>query len=610
MKIKLLVTFILLSNCLFYSQVSAKTIKIVVLSDLHVTPGNKNEKQLAKAVEEINSSDADAVIVNGDLTNEGSDLQLQNVKSVLDGITKPQYVIPGNHENNWSQSACKTFVDLWGADRFIFEIDDLVIAGINCGPFMKMGDGHVKQEDLIWLNENLKQRVTKGKRFLSFCHYAPNPDLDNYVDYIKILEQYPTITHINGHYHKYDRYKAGDIDGLMVRALDSGKENYGYSKLEITNDSIKVFDKQLGKSEKLKFAYKINTNFTPLSVPTETITELPSYVKISLVYRDNASVFTRIGFDKKNVYFGNSLGYIKAVDKCSGELKWQYKTEAMLFSRPAVGEKEIVIPTADKRMLWLNKKTGKLKFQHKSPKPYMADGIVENGILYQGGSNVFEAWNIEKHKLLWAYDSIFNYCQAAPVISGEDVIFGAWDTNLRSLNKVTGKLNWVWNNGNNANMLGPGNCVPVVNDCHVIIVAPDRFMTMLDKKTGQQIWRNKSHKFRESLGTSTDGNMAYSKTMDGEIVAVSMVENQYKEEWITDTKLGYEHAPCIVLESNGIIYVGSRRGIMVAIDAHTHQVLWTYKLGSSEFNGWEVDENGDVFTSLIEGTIWKVSVKK
>ena len=48
---------------------------------------------------------------------------------------------------------------------------------------------------------------------------------------------------------------------------------------------------------------------------------------------------------------------------------------------------------------------------------------------------------------------------------------------------------------------------------------------------------------------------------------------------------------------------------MVAVDAKTHKKLWEYKMGNSEFNGWELDANGDVYTSLIEGAVWRVSIK-
>lgn len=584
---------------------NAKTVKMVILSDIHVTPGNENDKALRKAVEEINVGDADAVVLNGDLTNEGSDEQLLNVKKIVDGITKPFYVVPGNHENNWSQSACKTFVDLWGADRFIFEIGDLVVAGVNCGPYMKMGDGHVKQEDLIWLDENLKKRVTEGKRFLSFCHYPLSADLDNYRDYVDILEKYPTITHINGHYHTWRRYSVdGKIECVMTRALAMPKDSFGYAMLEITDDSVKVYNKVLGEQAKLKYAYPINYYLRAEYVQKP----LPANVSVDMVYRDSASIFTRVALDKDNVYFGNSLGYVKAVNKNTGKMAWQYKTEASLFSRAAVAGNMVIVPTADKRLLWIDKSNGKMVREHQADYPYVADGLVYGNVLYQGGGRTFEAWSTDGSKMLWQYNGLKNYCQAAPVVDGKDVVFGAWDTNLRCLNVKNGKQKWIWNNGKAANLLGPGNCVPVLTKDKVIIVAPDRYMTAIDRKTGKIIWRNNSHKFRESLGVSQDGLTAYAKTMDGELVAVSTQGKEYNELWLVDTGLGYEHAPCIVLESNGVVYVGSRRGIMVAVDAKTHQKLWEYKMGNSEFNGWELDENGDVYTSLIEGAVWRIRI--
>ena len=115
---------------------AAQAQRIALLSDVHVTPGNANDKALRVAVREINNGDFDFVVVNGDLTNEGSDSEIDNIKEILDGITLPLYVLPGNHENNWSQSATKTFVDTFGGDRFVTTVDSLVIVGINCGPYM------------------------------------------------------------------------------------------------------------------------------------------------------------------------------------------------------------------------------------------------------------------------------------------------------------------------------------------------------------------------------------------------------------------------------------------------------------------------------------------
>ena len=610
-KILLVVALLLVVNT-GMAQIVA-TQKLAILSDIHVTPGNANEGKLKEAVAEINGSDVDAVIVSGDLTNEGSDVQLRNVKSILDGITKPLYVIPGNHENNWSQSACKTFNDLWGNDRFVFTVGKLVVIGMNCGPFMKMGDGHIKQEDLTWLDKTLSEMVKPGMKVLSINHYPLLDDLDNYRDYAYILKKYPVITHVNGHWHRWRQYETDGIIGLMVRCLDMGDGDYGYTLMDVDldHDWIHVYNKTLGKERDIRYAYKINLNY--YSIDTRKIQySVPQDFKVEKVYADNASIFTRLGIDKDNIYFGNSMGYLRVIDKKNAKLKWEYKTTSMLFSRPAVADKVVILPTGDKRLIWLDKKTGKVLNEVAAEGPYVADGVVADGILYQGGFKTFQAWDVNTMKLLWEYTDINNYCQAEPFVGKDDIIFGAWDTNLRSLHRKSGALNWSWNNGKKTNLYSPGNVVPAVTENRVVIVAPDRNSTALDRATGKQLWRHHDNavKVRESLGLSEDGKRAYAKTMDGTIVAMDTESDDYHQLWDTDCGFGYEHAPCIVLEYNGYIYAGSRRGMLAVLDAATGKLVFRYEMGSSEVNGFEVDPaTGDIYCSLIEGTIWRISHK-
>ncbi len=601
--IALVVTLMAWALCL-----QAGVVRLAILSDVHVTPGNDNERKLREAVAEINAIDLDAVLMTGDLTNEGSDKQLVNVKGILDSVTHPLYVIPGNHENNWSQSACKTFNDLWGSDRFVFTVDDLVVVGLNCGPFMKMGDGHIKQEDLLWLDSTLNVMAKPGMRVLSVNHYPILDDLDNYRAYVDILKRYPVITHQCGHYHRWRLYETDGINGVMVRALDMGGGNYGYTLMTIDLDRqwIYIYNKVLGKGPEQIYAYHINLDYYSPIDKQEPVA-VPAGFDVKCVVADNASIFTRVAVDDRNLYFGNSLGYCKAVDKLTGALRWQYKTDGMLFSRPAVSDKFIILPTSDRRLVWLDKKSGKPKWQNNAGGPYVADGVVHGGILYQGGYKVFQAWDVKRHRLLWQYDSINNYCQAAPVVDGNDVIFGAWDTHLRSLDRRTGALRWKWNNGKAVNLYSPGNVVPVVTPERVIIVAPDRITTAIDRQTGEQIWREKNeNKVRESLGRSADGKVAYAKTMDGELVAMS-TGDLYELLWKVDLGFGYDHAPCIVLEHDGFIYCGSRRGMLAVVNAATHQLEFTYRMGTSEVNGFEVDNNGAIYCSLIEGTIYRIT---
>ena len=193
-------------------------------------------------------------------------------------------------------------------------------------------------------------------------------------------------------------------------------------------------------------------------------------------------------------------------------------------------------------------------------------------------------------------------------MDGDDVIFGAWDTYLRSLNRSTGELQWKWNNGKDVNLYSPGNTVPVVLPERVIIVAPDRFSTCFNRRTGDVLWREKTHlKVRESLGCSANGRVAYAKTLDGELIGLS-TGTSYYPMWKINLGFGYEHAPCIILEHDGYIYCGSRRGMLAVVKASNHKLVFNYSMGSSEVNGFELDPiTGDVYCSLIEGTIYRIS---
>lgn len=592
---------------------SAQKAHFAILSDTHVSPGTPAEVRLTDAIAEINNSDFDFVIVNGDLTNQGADDELRNIHQLLQGVKAPLYVVPGNHENNWSQSATKTFVDLWGADRFAFVHDSLVFVDINCGPYMKMGDGHVKREDLLWLKATLDSLVQPGYKVVSLNHYPiRKDDLDSWEAYAALLSAYPTLIHINGHYHSWQTYKVSTtgIPGAMVRALDMKGDVPGYTIVDIDPEWIHFYNKRTGEQAEPMFAFPARVKTTAQETAQESVAGQSLQLEhLREAYADKASIFTRLAFDENNVYFGNSLGEAKAVDKNSGELRWTVDLGAPVFSRPVVLEKgNIAFPNATGIKI-LDPATGLVVKDYPSAEgPYVADGKISGKSWLQGGYKRMENRDAKTGRLKWTYSDLDNYCQASPVIDGDDVIFGAWDCYLRCLDLKSGRLKWKWSNEKSNQLFSPGNVVPVVNDDYVIIVAPDRYMTCLSRADGKEIWRDNSHRYRESLGCNEDATVAYAKTMDGELVAVDATSPTFRELWTVDMGLGYEHAPCIVAEKDGVAYAGSRRGIVTAVDTEARQVLWQETVGAGEINGIDLDPTtGALWVSLIDGTIFEIN---
>lgn len=61
----------------------ADTLHVVFFTDIHVTPGNAQDSLFRVAVAEANASDAELVIFGGDLTNTGSDEELEHVYGLM-----------------------------------------------------------------------------------------------------------------------------------------------------------------------------------------------------------------------------------------------------------------------------------------------------------------------------------------------------------------------------------------------------------------------------------------------------------------------------------------------------------------------------------------------
>jgi outer membrane protein assembly factor BamB/predicted phosphohydrolase len=588
--------------------------KFALLTDLHVSPGNANERALNRIIDEINSSDIPFVIITGDITNQGSNAELANDKRLFSRFSKPYYLIPGNHETTWSQSAVREYYRLFGSDRFFFKHDNLLFVGYNTGPYMKMGDGHVKHEDLLWLDSILTKESVKGTRLLAFAHYPlVENDMGNAREVVSVLKKHDAIVSFCGHGHAYQEMAFGNLKGIMARSTFLGQDTLvaGYTVVQVTPDSVFVNEKKLGKEMNRRFAFSMDASSRMKEEPLSTQNQiLPKGVSVSMVYQDKASVFTGITVGENALCFGNSLGEIKALSKKSRKVLWSVSLGYSLYATPVYAKGLVIVPTADGELRALSAVDGKEVWTVKTDGPFVADGCVVDGKLYQGGYKSFYCVDVATGKVDWKFTDINNYCQARPAVTDGKVLFGAWDTNLYCLDRQTGALIWKWNNGKAQNLYSPANCVPAVHDGKVIVVAPDRYMTALDLSTGQQLWRSNQYQVRESQGISTDGKTVYAKLMNGQLLAVSSESAEYKPLWTVDAGLDYEHAPCPVLEQSGTVYLGSRDGVVVAVDAASHKILWSFKGGNSEVNQFSRDARGNIYFSLIEGNIYTIGTKK
>ncbi|HVU53557.1 MAG TPA: PQQ-binding-like beta-propeller repeat protein [Puia sp.] len=593
-------------------------LRIAFLTDIHVSPGAPSESNLENIVAEINAGDYDFAVLTGDLSNTGVDTELVTVHRILSQLKIPLHVVPGNHETNWSESACQTFPRLWGNDRFVFSSGNYLFIGFDTGPFLKMGDGHVKEEDIQWIKQTLAKEVKPGQTVISLAHYPLGDGLDNWYEVTDILKRYNTRLVLCGHGHRLSLHNFDGLPGLMGRAaLITGSDIPGYNILTLRNDSAYLYEKRLNQPIGSPFiAFSLSdpspvTGHRPsMPRPDSSINNAAAYPPAVIPFRmnDTASIFTSVlPIDKHIIIYGNSRGQVIALDPLTHKVRWRNQYSGSIYGTPVYGKGIVAFSTVDGYIHGLDLRTGKEKWSLSTGQPGISEGLVKDDALYIGTGSHFYKLCIADGKLLWKNTTPEGQLQARPVLSpaGDKIIFGAWDRHLYCLDAATGQLTWQWDNGKQQKLYSPGNVVPAIANGKVFIVAPDRYMTAIDLATGKTLWRNNSRHVRESMAISTDGRQVYAKLMNDTIIAVSTSTDSFHINWEANAAFGYEHNPCPMLESNGIVYAGTKNGIFIATDAATGRILLEHKAGNSSIDGIVADKEGNIWISLIEGSIMK-----
>ncbi len=607
----LLSLVILFSAC---SEADQQPLRFAFLTDIHVQPGAESSEQLKMLVEEVNASDLDMVMISGDLSNRGSDEELANVKSILDQLSIPYHILPGNHETNWSESAGRTFLELWGDDKFMFRKGDFLLAGLNTGPFMRMGDGHVKQEDIRWLERELAKQNHPDLQLLFFAHYPLAEGLDQWFLITDILNEHGAIAAFCGHGHNLKLNNFDGIPGIMGRSLVLRGENIpGYNIVEVSADSLKVYEKNIGQpraQSNIAFA----TNHPQPALENLPVSPLPDYSvnstfeHIQPVFRhaDTASVFTGpLVLADTMVIYGNSAGWLKAVHIASKEVLWQLQLEGPLFSTPELTPDNTVIAAdAGGAVFALNPTDGTVLWQLQTAGPVIATPRVHEGFVYLGsGKEGMHKINVSTGEKIWSFTDVNGLIQSRAAIDGDYLVFTAWDTHVYCVDKDTGVLLWKWNNGRTAELLSPGNVFPVISHGKVFIVAPDRYMTALDVRTGQEIWRTNRHQVRESMGISHDGQLIFAKLMNDSVIAVLAAPSSFRTKWVADAGFGYDHNPIPLVSENNTLYMATRNGLVVALNRKNGQVKWKHKESHSAVNFFFEGESEWLWFTTANGKI-------
>ena len=450
-----------------------------------------------------------------------------------------------------------------------------------------------------------------GTPVIFLNHYPLDNGLDNWYEITDRLRKQNTWAALCGHGHANRAMNFEDIPAVMGRSNLRAKAAIGgYNSVEVRADSILFSEKkpgieQLRKWTSIRIEHPRNYDQQKtFPRPDYSMNKTYAQVKQRWAFSSEANIISTPAVTMKAVFVGNQNGSIACFDLQNGKQKWSYQTKGSIFSSPAVTASTVIVGSGDGSIYCLDQTTGNLKWKHETGVAVLGSPLINGDTVFIGGSgNTFYALNITTGKTIWTYNDLKGPVVSKPLLYNGRLIFGAWDRYLYALNSSNGTLLWKWNNGSTIINYSPAACIPVTADDVVYVVAPDRYISAIDLTTGQTVWRNNDATVRESIGISTDGKYIYGKTMQDTIV----VYKTSREKQVALAKIhcgfGYEHVPSMLFEKEGLVYFGTRNGVVYCIDPVTQQVKWQHKIDNSMVNTIQLIDAHTLVAATMDGKL-------
>lgn len=612
---------ILLSVSNLYGQaVNRQYVRFAYLADIHISDVASNIEDLEISVADINTlKDIDFVVFAGDITEFGSDKEIEIAKSIISRLNVPYYVLSGNHDSKWSESGCNTFAKVFGYEYFSFKKNGIQFIGTNSGPNMRMAPALVPREAMVWL-DSVTRSLPREMPVVFINHYPLDDAMLNFADVIDMLKRVNIQVSLCGHGHSNRALDFSGVRGVMGRSnLRAGKVaagHAGYNIVTIDTHSEYSFGK-------ISFAVRSNgiTQEPWHSIPLLKHSANPvmhAPVDVVWEFQDDSDIGSAAAFAFGHVYISNTAGVIKSLDAADGSLKWSFATGGKVFSSPEVCEKSaiLVVGSSDNFIYGLDAHSGKLLWKVEAAKSVLGSPSMLGDLVYIGASDgVFRAINIKSGRGVWGYTGIKSFIEAKPWADADGVYIGDWANRVYAFEPKSGKLMWEWTNRKGRG-LSAAAVWPVKANGKLFVVTPERRSHAIDALTGKELWSARGG--REAIGLSQDGSAVYIKTMQDTVIAFSTGDyniaatstgsantsgNTPIKLWESHTGYGYEIAPSPMTTANGLIFVPTDKGNIFALNATDGTVAWKYRFSIALINYIRPIGNRQLLVTSMDGKV-------
>lgn len=226
--------------------------KIVHISDLHTGFTQFKEDILLNTIKQINKLEPDAVVVSGDITDNGYYREYVKAKQYLDLLTVPTLVIPGNHDAR--NIGDEVFEEIIGDRYSTLELTDSNIKIIGLDSSVPDLDyGKIGRLQKKFLEREIRDAQDRNMFIIITVHHhiisIPNTGRERNVlsdagDILLLLLENNINLVLSGHKHVPHVWKmnntifstAGTVSSMKLR----GNTHPSYNIIDINNQQIEI----------------------------------------------------------------------------------------------------------------------------------------------------------------------------------------------------------------------------------------------------------------------------------------------------------------------------------------------------------------------------------
>jgi 3',5'-cyclic AMP phosphodiesterase CpdA len=161
--------------------------RICHLSDLHF--GHHDQRLADGLAADVTAQNPDLVIVSGDFTQVGTEVEFQAARAFLDSLSTPVFTVPGNHDVP-AKNLLKRFIDPYGLYRRyiandlepLLDLGEVVVVGIRTSRRLRAelnwAHGSISKGQLRRLDQRLAATTPNALRIVVAHHPLMQPDGD------------------------------------------------------------------------------------------------------------------------------------------------------------------------------------------------------------------------------------------------------------------------------------------------------------------------------------------------------------------------------------------------------------------------------------------------